>query len=61
MEQTQDAHGKSLNMVLEAEFYCQNCKDFRDVRHSDPDILCDSCDFVIATYRTREVIARAKS
>ena len=54
---TVDGHGEVLD--LEIEFYCSNCSYFRNVRKSDPDILCDSCDFVIATFRSREVVRDA--
>lgn len=42
---------------IEREFYCANCKDFRDVLAGPPgDIVCCECDYVIATFKDREVI-----
>lgn len=52
-----DAHGNTID--LEAEFWCKTCDSFMDVRASDPDLVCDACDAVVATYRQREVIIRA--
>lgn len=51
---TVEGHGEVLDFEL--EFYCKNCEDFRDVRKSDPDILCDTCHYVIATFHSREIL-----
>jgi hypothetical protein len=41
----------------EREFFCPNCKDFRDVVDNQNDIVCYECAWIIATYKDRGVIA----
>ena len=44
----------------EREFYCNNCKDFRDVFTGPPgDIVCWECHYVIASFKDRQVIRAA--
>ena len=42
---------------IEREFYCLNCKDFRDVFAGPPgDIVCWECHYIVATFKDRMVI-----
>ena len=46
---------KSKFAAIEREFYCDNCKAFRDSETRGNDICCESCDWVIVTFRDREI------
>lgn len=51
------SHGE--RWILEREFFCPNCREFVDVHENQNDIVCDKCNWIIASFRDRPVISPA--
>lgn len=40
----------SASHKVKRKFYCDNCKCFQDVRENQNDIVCNTCNWIIAIY-----------
>lgn len=41
------------DMNIETKFYCPNCNEMQNCRINQTDIVCNTCDFIIATFQTQ--------